>query len=163
MANAKKQKNPDKKRHISLISAYNLWRMIGVFVLESAIFAFVFSAELLDSAPISIIAPVFGLLYILTAFEIVMLLREGIEVRADGSVCVGKNDSGAYEIFDRRELYRIYLCDSQKNQLEENARVYKKVLLEFRLADGRNRYRRADRITQKQIDRLRRELLPGNG
>ncbi len=157
----KKGKNPDKKRHIALVSQFNLWRMIGILVLETALCAVAFTTEMIKSAPVSIVAPIFGLLYILTVFEILMLLREGIEVREDGTVCVGKDENGGYEIFYRKDLYRIHLCDREKKELEENSRVYKKVLLEFRLADGRNRYRKMDRITQKQIDRLRRELAVG--
>lgn len=157
----KKGKNPDKKRHIPLISRFNLLRMIGILLLETALCAIAFTTEMINSAPVSIIAPIFGLLYILTVFEILMLLREGIEVREDGTVCVGKDENGGYEIFYRKDLYRINICDSEKNEQKEDSRVYKKILLEFRLADGRNRYRKMDRITQKQIDRLRRELEVG--
>ena len=147
-----------KKIHISLINWYNVIRMCGVFALEIVAIVLFALFDLMENAIFSIFSPFFGAFVILTLIEIMILLREGINVSPDGFMVVGKNSDGVYEVVHLEELHRINLCDKDKKPIPEDQTLYKNVKIEFLLKDGRTRYRNMTRLPQKYLDKLRIKL-----
>lgn len=73
----------------------------------------------------------------------------------EGAVNAGKDEGGQTMIFHAEKVTRIEIRDLACHPLPEDKKVYRRVKLTFIMESGRAHERRVNRLTQKQIDRVR--------
>ncbi len=148
---SKKQKNLTR---IPLIDWFSFWMTLTIVIALAAIMVAIYllgwDVGMLGSILALVLAVIFCTLFI----DLGLLLTACITV-GDGAVNAGKDEQGSLMVFHADKVERIEIRDLACHPLPEDKKIYRRVKLTFIMESGRAHERKVNRLTQKQIDRVR--------
>ena len=103
---------------------------------------------------VSIVALLMALFFCMLVVDLGLLISACVTV-GEGAVNAGKDESGQMMLFHADKVVRIEVRDLACHPLPEDKKVYRRVKLTFIMESGRAHERKVNRLTQKQLDRVR--------
>lgn len=102
----------------------------------------------------SILSTIIAVVAALCVFDVAILLTACMTV-CDGAINAGKNKYGEVMMFHIEEIASITLTDKKGQPVAEDKRAYRNVDLNFVMQSGRINTRHFERITSKQLAKIK--------
>ncbi|MBE6558873.1 MAG: hypothetical protein E7661_07710 [Ruminococcaceae bacterium] len=148
---SKKQKNLTR---IPVIDWLSFWLTLGLVVILMgamvAIYYLGWDGHIIGNVVTIIMALFFCMLFVDLGFLLSACVTVG-----EGAVNMGKDEQGNLMVFHADKVERIEVRDLACHILPEDRKVYKRVKLTFVMESGRVHERKLNRLTEKQLARIR--------
>ena len=148
---SKKQKNLTR---IPLIDWQSFWLTLGLTILLCAAMLGIYLLGWDDGMIGSIVSLVMALIFCTLVIDLGLLLTACITLGA-GVVNAGKDEQGSLMVFHADKVERIEVRDLACHPLPEDKKTYRRVKLTFIMESGRAHERKVNRLTAKQLARVR--------
>ena len=151
MSNQKKKKNLTR---IPLIDWQSFWLTLGLVLVLGAAMLGLYLMDWDDGMIGSIISLVLALIFCTLVIDLGLLLTACITL-GDGVINAGKDEQGSLMVFHADKVERIEVRDLACHPLPEDKKTYRRVKLTFIMESGRAHERKVNRLTAKQLTRIR--------
>ncbi len=148
---SKKTKNLTR---IPLIDWQSFWLTLGLVTILGGAMVVLYFMGWDDGMIGSIVSLVMALIFCTLVIDLGLLLTACITL-GEGVVNAGKDEQGSLMVFHADKVERIEIRDLACHPLPEDKKIYRRVKLTFIMESGRAHERKVNRLTQKQIDRVR--------
>lgn len=139
---------------ISIIDWLSFWLTLGLMILLCAAMVGIYLLGWDEGLIGSILSLVLAAIGITLLLDLGFLLTACVTV-GDGVVNAGKDEQGNLMIFHADKVERIEVRDLACHPLPEDKKVYRRVKLTFIMESGRAHERKVNRLTAKQLARVR--------
>ncbi|MBE6585877.1 MAG: hypothetical protein E7645_05030 [Ruminococcaceae bacterium] len=147
-------KKTKKLTRIPLIDWQSFWLTLGLVFILAAAMVGLYMMDWDDGMFGSIISLFLGLIFCTLVLDLGFILSACITL-GEGIVNAGKDEQGNLMVFHADKVERIEIRDLACHPLPEGKKTYRRVKLTFIMESGRAHERKVNRLTQKQIDRVR--------
>ncbi len=147
-------KKAKKLIRIPLIDWLSFWLTLGLVAILCALMVCIYLLGWDEGIIGSILSLVLAVICCTLFIDLGLLLTACITV-GDGAVNAGKDEQGSLMVFHADKVERIEIRDLACHPLPEDKKTYRRVKLTFIMESGRAHERKVNRLTQKQIDRVR--------
>ena len=148
---SKKSKNLTR---ISIVDWLSFWLTLGLVFVLGGVMALIYFMNWDENLIVSIVALLMALFFCMLVVDLGLLISACVTV-GEGAVNAGKDESGQMMLFHADKVVRIEVRDLACHPLPEDKKVYRRVKLTFIMESGRAHERKVNRLTQKQLDRVR--------
>ena len=148
---SKKQKNLTR---IPLIDWQSIWLTLGLTIILAVAMVGLYLLGWDDGMIGSIVSLVMALIFCTLVIDLGLLLTACITL-GDGVVNAGKDEQGSLMVFHADKVERIEVRDLACHPLPEDKKSYRRVKLTFIMESGRAHERKVNRLTAKQLARVR--------
>ena len=139
---------------IPLIDWQSFWLTLGLTIILGVAMVGLYLLGWDDGMIGSIISLVMALIFCTLVIDLGLLLTACITL-GEGVVNAGKDEQGSLLVFHADKVERIEVRDLACHPLPEDKKTYRRVKLTFIMESGRAHERKVNRLTQKQLDRVR--------
>lgn len=148
---SKKQKNLTR---IPLIDWQAFWLTLGLTIILAVAMVGLYLLGWDDGMIGSIVSLVMALIFCTLVIDLGLLLTACITL-GEGVVNAGKDEQGSLMVFHADKVERIEVRDLACHPLPEDKKSYRRVKLTFIMESGRAHERKVNRLTAKQLARVR--------
>ena len=148
---SKKSKNLTR---IPIVDWLSFWLTLGLVFVLGGVMALIYFMNWDENLIVSIVALLMALFFCMLVVDLGLLISACVTV-GEGAVNAGKDESGQMMLFHADKVVRIEVRDLACHPLPEDKKVYRRVKLTFIMESGRAHERKVNRLTQKQLDRVR--------
>ena len=148
---SKKQKNLTR---IPLIDWQSFWLTLGLTIILAVAMVGLYLLGWDDGMIGSIVSLVMALIFCTLVIDLGLLLTACITL-GEGVVNAGKDEQGNLMVFHADKVERIEVRDLACHPLPEDKKSYRRVKLTFIMESGRAHERKVNRLTAKQLARVR--------
>lgn len=148
---SKKQKNLTR---IPLIDWQSFWLTLGLTIILAVAMVGLYLLGWDDGMIGSIVSLVMALIFCTLVIDLGLLLTACITL-GEGVVNAGKDEQGSLMVFHADKVERIEVRDLACHPLPEDKKSYRRVKLTFIMESGRAHERKVNRLTAKQLARVR--------
>ena len=148
---SKKSKNLTR---IPIVDWLSFWLTLGLVFVLGGVMALIYFMNWDENLIVSIVALLMALFFCMLVVDLGLLISACVTV-GEGAVNAGKDESGQMMLFHADKVVRIEVRDLACHPLPEDKKVYRRVKLTFIMESGRAHERKVNRLTQKQLDRIR--------
>lgn len=151
MSKNTKQKNITR---IPLVDWFSFWMTLIIVIALAALMVAIYILGWDVGMVGSILAMVLAMIFCTLLVDLALILTACITI-GDGAVNAGKDEQGSMMVFHADKVERIEVRDLACHPLEEDKKVYRRVKLTFVMESGRAHERKVNRLTAKQLARVR--------
>ncbi len=148
---SKKSKNLTR---IPLIDWLSFWLTLGLIFVLGGVMALVYFMNWDENWIVGIVALLMVVFFCMLVIDLGLIISACVTV-GEGAVNAGKDEGGQMMVFHADKVVRIEVRDLACHPLPEDKKIYRRVKLTFIMESGRAHERKVNRLTQKQIDRVR--------